>query len=384
VESSPNNPQALVIHILNAGWGESIVLQLPDGHWGVIDCNSSSSDAESNQTIIFLKQKGVKNLAFVCLTHPHADHFSGMYQLFSEFKVESFWCFHLARPGQMGRLCRVLDYEATRAAPGHNRVSHFTRLLDIVQDQRRTGTLVQKLVQASMDVYPPNISVSGQVPAESVHIRAIAPTDETIQNYFGKMDQCFDSEGKLTTGRPPTLNHNEMSIVFWLTYGKSRVALCADLEANQWIALFKQHTRGNAAPFAASAVKVSHHGSVNSRCEGLWPAFAAIAPPVSVVTPSETHGLPDAEALSEISEHSAETWICSSPATAGVLTLADMVAEFGAVTGSQLFESIQGLAKLNPSRHGCCSITLSYDGTVASHGSGAAFRLANPSQAVTQ
>jgi hypothetical protein len=55
-----------------------------------------------------------------------------------------------------------------------------------------------------------------------------------------------------------------------------------------------------------------------------------------------------------------------------------MVAEFGAVVGSQLYESIQGFAKLNPARFGYCSVTLSYDGTVECEGHEGAFKLAKP------
>jgi len=51
-----NEPKPLEVHVLGAGRGESIILSLPDGGWGVVDCCASSSRDESkNATLEFLR-----------------------------------------------------------------------------------------------------------------------------------------------------------------------------------------------------------------------------------------------------------------------------------------------------------------------------------------
>ena len=82
----------LEIYLFGAAKGETIVLHLPDGRWGVVDCYSSSLDhPESNPACRLLRERQVRELEFLCLTHPHDDHFLGMSHLLKEFSVKSFW-----------------------------------------------------------------------------------------------------------------------------------------------------------------------------------------------------------------------------------------------------------------------------------------------------
>ncbi len=82
----------LEIHLFGATKGESIVLRLPDGRWGVVDCYASSIDRpETNPAIRLLRERSVSELAFLCLTHAHDDHFSGMSHLIREFRPREFW-----------------------------------------------------------------------------------------------------------------------------------------------------------------------------------------------------------------------------------------------------------------------------------------------------
>ena len=92
-ESSIDAP-TLEVHLLGGGKGESVVLKLPDGQWGVVDCYSGSvTNPDANPTTQFLRSRGVTTLLFVCLTHPHDDHFLGMVKLIEEFRPREFWRF---------------------------------------------------------------------------------------------------------------------------------------------------------------------------------------------------------------------------------------------------------------------------------------------------
>jgi ribonuclease BN (tRNA processing enzyme) len=84
----------LSIHVLGSGIGESIIVHLPNGKWGVVDCYASNlSDSSSNQTLSFLLEQGASELEFLCLTHPHFDHYRGLSQLLDAFRVRYFWRF---------------------------------------------------------------------------------------------------------------------------------------------------------------------------------------------------------------------------------------------------------------------------------------------------
>ena len=86
----------LELYVTNACYGESIIVHLPNDTWGVIDCYgpppASDPDPEKNPTLQFLIKRGVKELEFLCLTHPHQDHYRGMSHLLEHFpKIKYFW-----------------------------------------------------------------------------------------------------------------------------------------------------------------------------------------------------------------------------------------------------------------------------------------------------
>jgi len=80
--TTTNSRPQLEIHVFNAGVGESIVLRMPNGRWGVVDSYAVSiDDPGTNPALSFLRQHGIDSLDFLCLTHAHADHFRGMKQI---------------------------------------------------------------------------------------------------------------------------------------------------------------------------------------------------------------------------------------------------------------------------------------------------------------
>src|SRR5579872_584692 len=82
----------LEVHVINAGVGESIVIRMPGEGWGVVDCYSRcAADPDANPTVRFLRDRGVVRLEFLCLTHPHDDHYRGMSHLLELFNPRYFW-----------------------------------------------------------------------------------------------------------------------------------------------------------------------------------------------------------------------------------------------------------------------------------------------------
>jgi competence protein ComEC len=74
----------LVITFLDVGQGDCSLLQLPDGNDVLID----GGIPEMGGTVVkALKQRGVKALDLVIMTHPHADHVGGLHAVFQAFPV---------------------------------------------------------------------------------------------------------------------------------------------------------------------------------------------------------------------------------------------------------------------------------------------------------
>ena len=92
---------AFEVHCINSGQGNSIVLQLPDGAYMVVDIDCSGDTPVD--PVSYLKElvpeeydvdegKYVRRLACAAFTHPHQDHVSGLKPLVGAgFVLEEIW-----------------------------------------------------------------------------------------------------------------------------------------------------------------------------------------------------------------------------------------------------------------------------------------------------
>ena len=102
---NPPKQDQIEICVFGPGYGESIVLHIPQIGWGIID----SCTAKINKSTIVLPLQyllellapySYPKLSFILLTHPHEDHYKGLnniitkypggIELFRERKVRQF------------------------------------------------------------------------------------------------------------------------------------------------------------------------------------------------------------------------------------------------------------------------------------------------------
>ena len=271
--------------------------------WGVVDCyTQSQSDPWQNPTFRFLKNRQVSRLQFLCLTHPHDDHFLGMVQLLDEFQPAEFWRFDGLSHVHHWQLIKYHALLARKPGlppklrEGFSRSSQellgiFSRLLN----GARSKAMEPRRFQGRVPVLEWKLD-----PERTVQIESLAPTGGRVEIYEGLVLECIDETGNLGKTLPDP-SHNLISLVLRFTFGKTRVLLGGDLEDQCWSELMeKMHD------LDATMVKVPHHGSANGYCNGLWPQFAVSATqkPVAVLTPYHRFNLPDEQAIKLIREHS--------------------------------------------------------------------------------
>jgi hypothetical protein len=291
------DPRRLSVHVLGAAKGESIVLQLPNGRWGVVDCYARSlNDPETNPTLMFLRESGVEKLEFLCLTHPHDDHYRGMSQVLGEFPVEYFWHFGAQSAAHFKQLVNYLRKEAIRTGDQEamDNANEYTRIWLEVHSGHKAGKTRLKTSRPGMPLYP--------VPADpdaSFQIVGLAPSDNQAQDYHQTFAICFDDQGRFRE-RLPQSHHNRISVGLRIKFGATRIILGGDVERPGWLDVM-QEVRGE--DLAAHLVKVSHHGSENGYCDGLWPCFSAQGKPYAVITAYASQSLPRSRALELIGGH---------------------------------------------------------------------------------
>lgn len=81
----------LEIRFLDVGQGDGTLIILPDGKLGVVDAAQSSNGANPVLDAILAHESTLgepADLAFICLTHPHEDHFSGLATILTTLGAE--------------------------------------------------------------------------------------------------------------------------------------------------------------------------------------------------------------------------------------------------------------------------------------------------------
>lgn len=73
------------VHYIDIGQGDATLLRSPSGKFMLIDCGPTGS---SEYLVKYLYDMGVERLDYVLITHPHDDHFGGVYSVMEHFEIE--------------------------------------------------------------------------------------------------------------------------------------------------------------------------------------------------------------------------------------------------------------------------------------------------------
>ncbi len=210
---------------MDVGQGDTIIVEMPLGAgkkaFGVVDCIRFD-----DVTYPYLQKLGVEELAFVCGTHPHADHIGDIQKLLEVYrgKVGEYWGSGYKPEYEGAYQTNLIQY-----------LKHYQIKKVIVRSgtQVHFGETVLHILNP-----PPNLS-----------------RDST----------------------DPKFNNNNASIVISVQYGLSKVLLTGDANFGCWAHIWVTHKN----LMKAQAVKISHHGSIHGNflecLEYIDPGYAIIS-----------------------------------------------------------------------------------------------------------
>ena len=84
IQPQADTSRQLVVHVLDVGQADSILLQFPSGQNLLID---GGNNGDGELIANYLRGEGVERLDFVIGTHPHEDHIGGLDELIKSFPV---------------------------------------------------------------------------------------------------------------------------------------------------------------------------------------------------------------------------------------------------------------------------------------------------------
>jgi beta-lactamase superfamily II metal-dependent hydrolase len=192
----------LQVHVLDVGLGDSILVVAPSGKTVLVDAGPPGA---GKKILEALKRLGVDHLDYFVATHAHADHVGGADEVFKALNVGQ--VFYSGFP------------QTTR---------EYDDFLKAVQQKNI------KLDKAVPDQPPIDLG-------DGVLLRVLAP-----------IEPSFTAKDLSAGGNVPNAN----SIVMRLDYGAFSMLLAGDAEEQT-----ERRMVERGAEFAASVLKVAHHGS---------------------------------------------------------------------------------------------------------------------------
>lgn len=249
----------LNILFFNVGHGDSIAIRFPDGKWGIIDCNRDRGEQEPN-ALKFLKYNNITELNFICITHPHCDHYRGIKEIMNYCKNVDKLILYGLHTG-----CR-------------DEVEANGNILGTINNFYKTK---QKTAD---DFIIAKKNMSHQV-TDDISLKFLSPTDKEKTDYTLK---------KMYLG--PREEANNLSVIILIEYAGKKILLCADATPVN-LAYLEQED------ISSDIVKIPHHGSKHNNGTKI---LKQIANPDSLISIVSSDGgklyasIPDKEVIEHL------------------------------------------------------------------------------------
>jgi len=279
---------ALSLVVFGPGRGEAMVVVLPDGRVGVVDgCREPSSPGTGRgdpvrEFLSALEQRARPpgspfQLAFVCLTHPHDDHYAGLGRLLEAYRGRVGAVWSVPKVGDRYTEALRSYVEATRAGrnpfPDDVKVRGLERILVELVEAPRHGASLRHVAQGKR-------LIQKLVQSEMLEVSACGPADQDVEHaqlaLVEKLEELI-VDGEHARGFDP----NATSGALLIRWGRAGMLLGGDLLCAQGRHRGWDEVCEDIHP-PVQVIKVAHHASVEAHHEDLWRRLGAA---LAIVTP---------------------------------------------------------------------------------------------------
>lgn len=225
-----NGGHKLIVHFLDVGQGDSILVQTPGGKNMLIDTGGRREEFQTgtgvgDQVVVpYLRRIGVHRLDVLVLTHPHEDHCGGAAALVKSFPVGLAVVTPVSETAGKGEA-------AVKEADAGNRLGK-SNLEEAIP--AAYTVLLEKMAAGGIPVRTATAGDTLRLD-DSISIEVLSPEEESGE---GKND----------------LNNN--SLVIKLNYGRRSFIFTGDVEVDAQGGLIRRET-----DLKADVLKMPHHGS---------------------------------------------------------------------------------------------------------------------------
>jgi beta-lactamase superfamily II metal-dependent hydrolase len=240
----------LSLHFLNVGRGDCTIIELKthDVHaFGLVDCNRTiTRHSPAKDKLI---QLGAKKLAFVCVTHPDSDHYTGILDVLEYFEVEQFITYPILNSLSSKSLFKKLLIQYKEFAKGQDNSQISKSIVELIKillhaeknflKQGNWNEVTGYYNEQAIAGFP-GIGFFGVMPPAAVK---------------GRFSQALN-QGQVGA----TFNNNDLSAGLLVQYAGQQILLAADVPGANWDT-YKKIQRRLSSKIQSSICKIPHHGS---------------------------------------------------------------------------------------------------------------------------
>jgi beta-lactamase superfamily II metal-dependent hydrolase len=302
----------LGIHVIGPRYGESIILELPDGGVGVID--SFAATKGLHPVVAFLKTRfpALNGLRFLAITHPHADHCFRVADILGQFPPEEIWVFRPFPAGQVQQYylalkrCGARDkVEDSLGLPAGSVAISLLQLDKLMREPVRRRQLIYRPL-----AYNSSFNLCGG----SVRIHFVTPGALSQFTYASQVEDAGraileDGASLVRSSNVPQPDHNLASGAILIEWGRTRALLMSDAESPRWTEWLDTEPPCELCT-TVQFLKASHHGSENGYLKRLYDSVANPSVTLAVITPFN-HGqvcLPSPAGVQSLRPHVRELY----------------------------------------------------------------------------
>ncbi len=243
----------LVIHFLNVGLGDSIILEFPadsngNREYGLVDCNNGDKTLDYLGKLLAKPNgsSGKARLKFICATHPHSDHIRGISDVMENTVCEEFW----------------------DSGFRHNSLT-YSRILKTVWDKK----IRMLRVSSGMEWYFGRVRVTALSPSVLLRNRyGTYGVDMNNASIVLRIEHNRDNSVLMQSNE----YLGNSSIEAERKAGRSVVILAGDAEFDSWAHICQEYPKIERTSthkplvkkmvnyLSSALVKVAHHGSMHS------------------------------------------------------------------------------------------------------------------------
>ena len=248
----------IVIRVFAVGNADCLLLEMPDQELGVVDFYRRPSLSE--HPLFPANQCQPPKVIFVCLTHPHSDHMTGMESILDFVAASNCEFWHTVYD-----MAEVLElYASPRVAKASRRP--LTRELE--QLASIASVVAEKFPAESIRFIHTEPGTSERIlSTDEIDIDVLGPSLEDATEYIRMLRRVDTGEIQKVDDRMV----NRTSAVLRIRYGENAIILGGDALRENWRRITgRQWQTDNIQPIGVQAVKASHHGSKDSFYSELW------------------------------------------------------------------------------------------------------------------